>query len=85
MPRPRVPRRTANARSLLGGALLGQARSAEAEPLLLAGHAGLKQHEQAIPANAKVRLDEAVDRLIELYTNLGKPDEVAKWRLERAK
>ena len=37
---------TANARSLLGGALLGQKEFAEAEPLLLAGYEELKQREK---------------------------------------
>ena len=69
----------------LGGALLAQTKYAEAEPLLLAGYAGLKEREQSIPAPRRVRLAEAADRLIELYTASGKPDERAKWQAERAK
>ena len=74
-----------NSQSLLGGALLGQEKYADAEPLLLAGYEGMKQREKTIPPQGKVRLTEAVERLIELYTATNKPDEVTKWRAERAK
>ena len=40
---------TFNTQSLLGGALLGQKKYAEAEPLLLKGYEGLKQRETTIP------------------------------------
>ena len=40
--------RTFNARSLLGGSLLGQKKYAEAEPLLLSGYEGMKQREDKI-------------------------------------
>jgi serine/threonine protein kinase len=76
---------TFNARSLLGGVLLGQKKYAEAEPLLLQGYEGLKAREKAIPPPAATRLPEALDRLIELYTATNKPDEVKKWRAERAR
>jgi tetratricopeptide (TPR) repeat protein len=71
-------------RSDLGAALLGQKKFAEAEPLLLASFAGLKKREKTIPAGRRYRLTEVVDRLIELYTATDKPDEVTKWRRERA-
>jgi eukaryotic-like serine/threonine-protein kinase len=74
-----------NARSLLGGALLGQKKYADAESLLLAGYEGMKQREKTIPAQGQVRLREALDRLIELSTSTNKPDEVKKWQAERAK
>lgn len=74
---------TFNAQSMLGGALLGQKKYAEAEPLLLRGYAGIKQRLATIPAPARPRVPEAVDRLISLYEALNKPDEVAKWRKER--
>ena len=37
---------TFNTQSLLGGALLGQKKYAEAEPLLLAGYAGMKRRQK---------------------------------------
>src|SRR5262249_48847537 len=69
----------------LGGALLGRKDCAEAGPLLLAGYEGMKQREAAIPEQAKARLPEALDRLIESYTATNKPDEVTRWPAERAK
>jgi tetratricopeptide (TPR) repeat protein len=71
---------TFNSRSQLGGALLGQGQYAEAEPLLVQGYTGMKEREAKIPASARVRLTEAVERLVQLYESLGKPAEAAKWR-----
>ena len=76
---------TFNAQSLLGGALMGQKKYAEAEPLLLKGYAGMKQREKMIHPLGTVRLPEAIDRLIELYTVTNRPDETKKWQAERAK
>jgi eukaryotic-like serine/threonine-protein kinase len=76
---------TFNAQSMLGGALLGQKKHADAEPLLLKGYEGMKQREEKIPPQGKFRLVEAVDRLIELYTAVEKPDEVKKWQEIKAK
>ena len=93
---------TFNTQSLLGGALLGQARRVsegadkealahaaglyrEAEPLLLKGYEGMKAREKTIPPQGAARISEALDRLIELYTAWGKPDEAKKYRAERAK
>ncbi|MGI8981733.1 MAG: hypothetical protein ACR2FY_21090 [Pirellulaceae bacterium] len=45
----------------------------------------MKQREAKIPEQGKIRLPEALDRLIELYTASDKPDEVKKWQGERAK
>ena len=73
---------TFNTKSLLGGALLGQKKYADAEPLLLAGYEGMKQREKTIPEQGKIRLREAVERLLQLYEATGKTDEAAKWRKE---
>jgi eukaryotic-like serine/threonine-protein kinase len=76
---------TFNTQSLLGGALLGQKKYAEAEPLLLKGYEGMKQRQKSIPPQGNTRIPEALDRLIDLYTATNKPDEVKKWQAERAK
>ncbi len=76
---------TFNTRSMLGGALLGQKKYAEAEPLLLKGYEGMKQREKSIPPRANTRIPEALDRLIELYTAMNRPDAVKRWWAERAK
>ena len=45
----------------------------------------MKQREKSIPPQGAIRIPEALDRLIELYTATNKPNEAAKWRAERAK
>jgi tetratricopeptide (TPR) repeat protein len=85
--------RTFITRSMLGGALLGEAQQlqatdaaaaaakfGEAEPLLVQGYEGMQQREAMIPPEGKIRLTEALQRLVDLYTALGKPDETAKWQ-----
>ena len=76
---------TFEAQSLLGEALLRQKEYADAGPLLLKGYEGLKQRENVLESRDEPRLPEALDRLIEFYTATDKPDEVKKWRAERAK
>ncbi len=72
-------------RSMLGGALLGQKKFADAEPLLLAGYQGMKEREKTLPPEASTRILDALDRLIELFTAANKPGEAKKWQTERAK
>ena len=76
---------TFNTQSLLGGALLGQKKYADAEPLLLKGYEGMKQREKLIPPQGNTRIPDALDRLIELSTATNKPDDAKKWQSERAK
>ena len=49
-------------------------------PGLLSGYEVLKAREAKIPAQAKPRLTEALERLVQLYDAWGKPDEAAAWR-----
>jgi serine/threonine protein kinase/tetratricopeptide (TPR) repeat protein len=76
---------TFNAQSMLGGALLGQKNHADAEPLLLKGYEGMMAREKSIPPAGMIRIPEAIDRLIELYTATNRPDKAKKWQAERAK
>ncbi len=82
---------TFSTQSMLGGALLGQKKYAEAEPLLLKGYEGMKAREKTIPPQGNyrmqpnIRIPEALDRVIDLYTVTNKPDEAKKWRAERTK
>jgi hypothetical protein len=69
-----------NTMSQLGGALLGQAKYAEAEPLVVQGYEGLKVRAAKIPAVGKPRLREAAERVIRLYEAWGKPDKAAEWK-----
>jgi len=70
---------TFNTQSLLGGALLGQKKYVDAEPLLLQGYQGMKQRGARIPPQSKIRLSEALERLVQLYEATGKKDEADKW------
>jgi hypothetical protein len=47
----------------------------------------MKQREKTIPrfGGGDLRIPQALDRLIHLYTATNKPDEAKKWRAERAK
>ena len=76
---------TFNTHSQLGGALLGQKKYADAEPLLLKGYEGLKAREATLPEQGKIRTPEALDRLIESSIAVNKLDDVKRWRAERAK
>jgi tetratricopeptide (TPR) repeat protein len=71
---------TFHTRSLLGSALLRQQKYADAEPLLRVGYEGLNRHRDKIPAQNRGRLVDAADRLVRLYTELNKADELAKWK-----
>jgi hypothetical protein len=55
------------AMSQLGAALLGQAKSAESEPLVVGGYEGLKAHEAEIPAAAHHILTDAAGRVLRLH------------------
>jgi tetratricopeptide (TPR) repeat protein len=70
---------TCNARSMLGGSLLGQKQYTEAEPLLVAAYDGMKLREDKIPANGKVRLHESLQRLVQLYEATGQTEKAAEW------
>jgi hypothetical protein len=67
---------------MLGGVLLGQMKHAEAEPLLVAGYDGMKRREATIAPEARSRLAEAVERLVQLDEATGRREEAAKWRRE---
>jgi hypothetical protein len=69
-----------NAQSMLGGSLLGQKKYADAEPLLLSGYEGLKQRADQIPAAGSMRPQEALQRLVQLYEETGRPELAAQWK-----
>jgi eukaryotic-like serine/threonine-protein kinase len=69
-----------SAMSLLGGALTGQGKYGEAEPLVLQAYDGEKAREAKIPAEAKPRLLEAAERVVGLYEAWGKPDKATEWK-----
>lgn len=74
---------TFNARSLLGGSLLGQKKYAEAEPLLLSGYEGM---ERRITQNVfgPRNLREVLQQLVELYEVTARPIQAAEWKQKLA-
>ena len=67
--------------SELGGALLGQGRYSEAEPLVVRGYEGIKVGEATIPPPVRFRmLLEAAERVVALYEAWGKPEQAAAWK-----
>jgi tetratricopeptide (TPR) repeat protein len=77
--------RTAEARSLLGWALMGEKKAAEAAPLLRSGYEGMARSAAAIPLVDRPWLAEALDRLIAAGEAVGTKAELAAWKAERAK
>jgi tetratricopeptide (TPR) repeat protein len=73
---------TFDTKSLLGAALLDQEKFADAEPLLISGYEGLKQHQDRIPSHERARVTSALQRLVKLYDAWGKKDQAMKWRRE---
>jgi tetratricopeptide (TPR) repeat protein len=66
--------------SLLGAALTGQKRYAEAEPFLLSGYAGMIQRKTTIPAPSRSNLTQAGEWIVQLYRNWGQPDKATEWQ-----
>jgi serine/threonine protein kinase/tetratricopeptide (TPR) repeat protein len=74
---------TFNTRSMLGDALLGQKKYADAEPLLVSGYAGMRARTDTIPQDLRtIRLIQALERLVLLYEGTGRNDEGLRWRKE---
>ena len=69
-----------NAMALLGEALLGQEKFAEAEPLIVGGYEGLKVRAAKIPAQGKSKVSGAAERVVRLYEALGKPEKAEAWK-----
>jgi tetratricopeptide (TPR) repeat protein len=72
-------------RSVLGGALLGQKRYDAAEPLLRAGYEGMVRRADKIPLRNRVRVREALDRLIAFAEATNRADDEKAWKVERTK
>ncbi|HZV07428.1 MAG TPA: serine/threonine-protein kinase [Gemmataceae bacterium] len=73
---------TFSTQALLGEALLGQKKYTDAEPLLREGYQGMKTREDKIPPRSKSRLNETLERLVQLYEANGDKAQAEKWRKE---
>jgi tetratricopeptide (TPR) repeat protein len=65
--------RVAVSHALLGAALLGQQRFAEAEPLLVGGAEALLARAESVPPPARFRVREAVQRVVDFYARADVP------------
>lgn len=70
-----------NGLRLLGESLAGQKRYFEAESLLLSGYQGLLKSKETIGADDIDVLEDARTAIIQLYTDWGKPQKAAAWRM----
>jgi tetratricopeptide (TPR) repeat protein len=67
--------------SVLGAALLGQKKYADAEPPLLQGYGGMKQWETGCGAADRRRLlADAGERVVRFYEVTGQPEKARAWR-----
>ena len=66
--------------NLLGGAVAGQQRFEEAEPLLVGGLKGMLEREKQIPRSALRWLREARERVIHFYIERGQPEKAVEWK-----
>jgi hypothetical protein len=69
-----------NCESLLGASLLAQRKYVEAEPLLLSGYEGMLLRKTTMPWDRQMALNDAAERILQLYKSLGKPEKVLEWR-----
>jgi tetratricopeptide (TPR) repeat protein len=66
--------------SMLGAALLGQGKYAEAEPFLLQGYEGFKQQEPILIAGEKPRLTQMGEWVVRYYEATNQPAKARAWR-----
>jgi serine/threonine protein kinase len=66
--------------SLLGAALAGEKKYAEAEPMLLEGYQGMVAREDRMAVASQRYLELGHDSLVRMYVAWGKPEKAAEWR-----
>jgi tetratricopeptide (TPR) repeat protein len=69
--------------SLLGASLAAQRKYAEAEPLIISGYEGMTRRATAMPFEDRPIVEQAADRIVQLYESWGKPEKAAEWREKR--
>jgi serine/threonine protein kinase/lipopolysaccharide biosynthesis regulator YciM len=71
---------TFHTKSMLGASLLGQKQYEVAEPLLLNAYEGMKSREKQMSPQARPRLTEAIEYLVQLYDETDRKDLAEEWR-----
>ncbi len=66
--------------SVLGAALLGQKKYADAEPLLLQGYEGMRQLQTGFRAGDRHLLTDAGERVVHFYEVTGQAEKAREWR-----
>lgn len=69
-----------NCESLLGQSLASEKKFAEAEPLEVAGYAGMAQRASFVPAPERYLLKEAKEAIPRFYREWGKPQDAEQWK-----
>jgi len=69
-----------NTESMLGAALVGMKKYAEAEPHLLNSYEKMPKFKPGLPASGFTGEAEPGERILTLYREWGKPEKVAEWR-----
>jgi hypothetical protein len=67
---------------MLAASLAAQSKFAEAEPLLKSAYRGLVERETTIPWENRSAVEQANQRIVELYESWGKLEEAEAWRHE---
>jgi tetratricopeptide (TPR) repeat protein len=67
------------AETIVGAALAGEKKYAEAERMLIAGYEGLIEQKATIPQGATDPIDRAREWIVRLYKAWGKPDRAGEW------
>jgi serine/threonine protein kinase/tetratricopeptide (TPR) repeat protein len=75
---------TDHARHMLGAAIVGLGRHAEAEQLLVDGYRAMKKRSASIPPFHGPRVGEAAQRILNFYRSIDRPAEAEMWRSEIA-
>src|SRR5688572_1061225 len=74
-----------NCESMLGASLTGQQKYEEAEPLVTRGYDGMLQTKAKIPPANLSSLDQAGQRVVQLYRSWGKRDKATQWAQQIAR
>ncbi len=66
--------------NVLGAALAGEGRFAEAEPMIVNGYEGLKARASRLSVPERPGLGEAAARVVRFYEDWARPDRAAAWK-----
>ena len=75
---------TFNTQAMLGGALLQLDRAGEAEPWLVSGYEGMLARRGVDTVALDLRLTQTLERLVQVYEQLDRPEDLAVWRAKQA-